>query len=143
MSTLSVGDQRSELLDQAAVISQAGAPFPRLFRPPYGIYNANTLALVHKYGMLMVMWTVDSGDYLRPGVATIVRSVVAGARPGAIILMHDAGGDRQQTVDALPGIIKALRARGYRFVTVPRLLLDNPPPRDQELPATSLHGGAG
>lgn len=143
MSTLSLGDQRNELLDQAAVISQAGAPFPRLFRPPYGVYNANTLGLLHKYGMLMVMWTVDSGDYLRPGVESIVQTVVAGARPGAIILMHDAGGDRQETVAALPEIIKALRARGYRLVTVPRLLLDDPPPRDQELPASVLHGGVG
>jgi peptidoglycan/xylan/chitin deacetylase (PgdA/CDA1 family) len=140
MSALSLGDQRNELLDQAAVMSQAGAPFPRLFRPPYGVYNANTLALLHKYGMLMVMWTVDSQDYLRPGVAAIVRTVLTGARPGAIILMHDAGGDRQQTLDALPRIIKQLRARGYRLVTVPRLLLDNPAPRDQEVFSSSRLG---
>lgn len=142
MSALSRADQRSELLDQAAVISQAGAPFPRLFRPPYGVYNANTLALLHKYGMLMVMWTVDSGDYLRPGVSSIVDTVVAGAQPGAIILLHDAGGDRQETVDALPLIIRALRARGYRLVTVPRLLLDDPPPRDQDVVPSSSLGGS-
>jgi len=141
MSELSKTDQRNELLDQAAAISQYGAPFPRLFRPPYGVYNAATLALLHKYGMLMVMWTVDSGDYLKPGVAKIVRTVVAGARPGAIILMHDAGGDREQTIEALPEIIKDLRARGYRLVTVPRLLLDDPPPRDQVIGA--LTPGAG
>jgi peptidoglycan/xylan/chitin deacetylase (PgdA/CDA1 family) len=142
MSQLSPSDQRNELLDQAAVMSQYGAPFPRLFRPPYGVYNANTLALLHKYGMLMVMWTVDSDDYLRPGAANIVRTVLAGARPGAIILMHDAGGDRQETVDALPHIVRDLRARGYRLVTVPRLLLDDPPPRDQDVvPSTTLGAG--
>jgi peptidoglycan/xylan/chitin deacetylase (PgdA/CDA1 family) len=142
MSQLSASGQRNELLDQAAVISQYGAPFPRLFRPPYGVYNANTLALLHKYGMLMIMWTVDSEDYLRPGVASIVHTVVSGARPGAIILMHDAGGDRQQTIDALPTIIKDLRARGYRLVTVPRLLLDDPPPHDQDVvPSAKLGAG--
>jgi peptidoglycan-N-acetylglucosamine deacetylase len=142
MSQLSENDQRSELLDQAAAISQYGAPFPRLFRPPYGVYNSRTLALLHKYGMLMVMWTVDSGDYLQPGVATIVKTVVSGARPGAIILMHDAGGDRQETIDALPLIINRLRARGYRLVTVPRLLLDDPAPRDQDVvPSAQLGAG--
>ncbi|MDQ6776209.1 MAG: polysaccharide deacetylase family protein [Actinomycetota bacterium] len=140
MSQLSVNDQRNELLDQAATISQYGAPFPRLFRPPYGVYSAKTLAVLRKYGMLMVMWTVDSEDYLRPGVANIVKTVVSGARPGAIILMHDAGGDRQQTVDALPAIINELRAHGYRLVTVPRLLLDNPPPADQDVIASSRLG---
>ena len=142
MSSLSLNAQRNELLDQAAAVSQYGAPFPRLFRPPYGVYDATTLTLLHHYGMLMVMWTVDSQDYQRPGVATIVHSVLDGARPGAIILLHDAGGDRQETVDALPKIIRGLRARGYRLVTVPRLLLDDPAPRDQNaVPATSPGAG--
>ena len=141
MSQLSKTDQRNALLDQAAVISQYGAPFPRLFRPPYGLYNAKTLALLRQYRMLMVMWTVDSGDYLKPGVASIVSAVVSGARPGAIILMHDAGGDREETIGALPQIIEELRGRGYRLVTVPRLLLDNPPPHDQDLSATPLGAG--
>jgi len=142
MSELPVSDQRNELLDQAAAISQYGAPFPRLFRPPYGVYDAATLALLHKYRMLMVMWTVDSSDYLRPGVASIVHTVLAGARPGAIILMHDAGGDREQTIEALPKIVHALRARRYRLVTVPRLLLDDPPPRDQDvIPSAGVGAG--
>jgi peptidoglycan/xylan/chitin deacetylase (PgdA/CDA1 family) len=142
MSSLSTNDQRNQLLDQAAVISQYGAPFPRLFRPPYGAYDAKTVALLHKYGMLMVMWTVDSQDYRRPGVANIVRTVLAGARPGAIVLMHDAGGDRQETVDALPRIIRGLQARGYRLVTVPRLLLDDPAPHDQDIVASPSVGAA-
>ena len=70
-------------------------------------------------------------DYRQPGVAAIVHAAVSGARPGAIILMHDAGGNRTETIEALPKIIKALRARGYKLVTVPRLLLDNPAPANQ------------
>ena len=55
--------------------------------------------------------------------------------PAPIILMHDAGGDRSQTIAALPAIIDGLRARGYHLVTVPQLLADDPPPAGQPLPA--------
>jgi peptidoglycan/xylan/chitin deacetylase (PgdA/CDA1 family) len=48
--------------------------------------------------------------------------VVSAVRPGAIVLMHDGGGDRSQTLAAVPGIVRTLRRRGYRFVTVPQLL---------------------
>ena len=83
---------------------------------------------------------VDSEDYLQPGVKAIVHNILKGARPGGIVLMHDAGGDRSQTLRALPAIIRGLRRRGYRLVTVPRLVLDDPPPRDQPLPE-KLGGG--
>jgi peptidoglycan/xylan/chitin deacetylase (PgdA/CDA1 family) len=89
--------------------------------------------------MLMVLWTVDTNDYQLPGVDAIVDSALNGAKPGAIILMHDAGGNRSETVAALPMIIKGLRKRGYKLVTVPRLLLDNPAPANQDVAA--LAGG--
>jgi peptidoglycan-N-acetylglucosamine deacetylase len=82
----------------------------------------------------MVLWTVDSLDYRQPGAKFIFHRVVQGARPGAIMLMHDAGGRRVQTLAALPAIIKRLRAMHYRLVTVPRLILDDPPTRSQPLP---------
>ena len=141
MSRLSAGGQRNQLLGDATAIERRGARFPRLFRPPYGMWNATTLALLHRYRMLMVLWTVDTGDYRRPGVKAIVKAALAGARPGAIILLHDAGGDRSQTVKALPRIIAGLRRRHYRLVTVPRLLLDNPPPRVQNIAAVIGTGG--
>jgi peptidoglycan/xylan/chitin deacetylase (PgdA/CDA1 family) len=141
MGRLSPKDQRAQLLQQISATRPYGAPFPRLFRPPYGSWDQATLRLLHKFKMLMVLWTVDTSDYRRPGVAAIVHSAVAGARPGAIILLHDAGGDRSQTVAALPKIISALRARGYRFVTIPRLLLDNPAPANQQISAVIGSGG--
>ena len=64
----------------------------------------------------------------------IVQRALAGAHPGAIILMHDAGGTRTETVAALPAIIEGLRKRGYTLVTVPRLLIDDPPPAGKPLP---------
>jgi peptidoglycan/xylan/chitin deacetylase (PgdA/CDA1 family) len=141
MSKLSAKAQRAQLLEQASAVGRFGAPFPRLFRPPYGLWNATTLSLLHRYRMLMVLWTVDTNDYRRPGVPAIVDAAVDGARPGAIILMHDAGGDRSQTVAALPQIIAALRRRHYQLVTVPRLLLDNPAPRVQNIAAVIGSGG--
>jgi peptidoglycan/xylan/chitin deacetylase (PgdA/CDA1 family) len=142
MSKLTAAEQQSQLIRQISAMGNFGAPFPRLFRPPYGLWNATTLKLLHSYKMLMVLWTVDTGDYRVPGSDAIVRSALAGARPGAIILMHDAGGQRQETVNALPLIIAGLRARGYQLVTVPKLLLDNPAPGNQQLPP-GLAGGGG
>ena len=90
--------------------------------------------------MLMVLWSTDTADYARPGVDAIVRKALRGARPGAIILMHDGGGDRSQTVRALPRILRGLRKRRLRPVSVSRLVLEDPPPRDQRLPASGAGG---
>jgi peptidoglycan/xylan/chitin deacetylase (PgdA/CDA1 family) len=135
MSRLSPAAQQAQLLQEADAIGRHGARFPRLFRPPYGMWDTATVALLRRYRMLMVLWTVDTNDYRRPVVRAIVRSALAGARPGAIILLHDAGGNRSETVAALPQIIAGLRRRHYRLVTVPRLLLDNPAPRVQSIAA--------
>jgi peptidoglycan/xylan/chitin deacetylase (PgdA/CDA1 family) len=131
MSRLSRADQQRQISNQTNAIARYGAPYPRLYRPPYGDWNSTTLSLLQKYHMLMVLWTVDTNDWKLPGAQAIIQSVLKGARPGAIILMHDAGGNRSETVRALPTIIKDLRQRGYRLVTVPQLLVDNPPPQDQ------------
>jgi peptidoglycan/xylan/chitin deacetylase (PgdA/CDA1 family) len=141
MSVLNRAQQRAQLLNQIRATRAYGAAYPRLFRPPYGMWNSTTLSLLHQYHMLMVLWTVDTSDYRLPGVSAIVNAAVNGAKPGAIILLHDAGGNRSQTVQALPKIIAALRHRGYRLVTVPQLLVDNPPPADQQISAVLGSGG--
>jgi peptidoglycan/xylan/chitin deacetylase (PgdA/CDA1 family) len=134
MASLSAPDQRNELLQQASAIGAQGAPFPRLFRPPFGSFNSTTLSIVHGLHMLMVLWSVDPGDFRKPGSKAIVENALAGAKPGAIILLHDAGGNRLETIAALPRIIRGLRRRHLRLVTVPRLALDDPPPAGQALP---------
>lgn len=141
MSSLSRKAQQQQLLEETAAIGDYGAPFPRLFRPPYGLWNSTTLSLLKKYRMLMVLWTVDTNDYQLPGAAAIVDRALHGAKPGAILLLHDAGGNRSETVAALPKIIVGLRKRGYKLVTVPKLILDNPPPKDQDV--ARLHGAGG
>ena len=121
--------QQAVELDRAArAIRAAGGPRPVLFRPPYRSFNPATLALLRTRQMLMVLWTIDTSDYARPGTKRIIYTALSGARPGAIILFHDGGGDRSQTLAALPRIIRRLRQRGYRLVTIPELLRDDPPP---------------
>jgi peptidoglycan/xylan/chitin deacetylase (PgdA/CDA1 family) len=134
MAQLSRHDQHEELFEQILRLQLLGAPTPRLFRPPYGSFNATTLRELHAMHLLMVLWSVDTADYTRPGVPTIVKSALDGAHPGAIILMHDAGGERSQTIAALPLIVHGLRERGLHPVTIPRLLLDDPPPRGLPVP---------
>jgi peptidoglycan-N-acetylglucosamine deacetylase len=134
LAQLSAHDQREELFEPLVRIELLGGDRPRLFRPPYGSYNATTMRELHALHLLMVLWSADTQDYLQPGVSTIVQRALAGAQPGAILLMHDGGGNRAQTVAALPQIITQLRARGYRLVTVPQLLIKDPPPAGLPLP---------
>lgn len=143
MSHLSAFEQESQLISQTAHAGRYGVTFPRMFRPPYGLWNQQTLALLRKYRMLMVMWTIDTEDYKQPGVDRIVSTVLRNVKPGSIILMHDAGGTRTQTIEALPRVIAGLRARGYQMVTVPKLLLDNPAPNNQQQMAAAMQGAGG
>ncbi len=95
---------------------------PCLFRPPGGSYNSRVVRDAKALGMTTVLWNVDPRDWSTPGSGAIYSRVVSGARPGAIVVMHDGGGNRSQTVAALPRIIRTLHGRGYRLVTVSKLL---------------------
>ena len=132
MAQLSRAQQQSQLLMQTRAIHRYGAPFPRMFRPPDGDWNSTTLSLLRQDHMLMVLWSLDTDDWQLPGAKAIVQRVLKGAKPGTIVLMHDAGGNRSETIAALPKVIRRLRARGYKLVTVPQLLLDNPAPKHQD-----------
>jgi peptidoglycan/xylan/chitin deacetylase (PgdA/CDA1 family) len=134
MATLSSHDQYEQLFEQIARIELLDGPRPRLFRPPYGSFNATTFKLLHKLRLLMVLWSTDTEDYTLPGAPAIAQNALAGAHPGAIILMHDGGGDRSETIAALSAIVSGLRKKGLHPVTVPRLMLDDPPPPGQPLP---------
>jgi peptidoglycan/xylan/chitin deacetylase (PgdA/CDA1 family) len=123
MATLPRREQAREIDVQTKAIVAMGAPRPRFFRPPYNSRNAETLRLLRKRKMLMALWSVDPDDWARPGTKTIVQRVLDNVHAGGIILLHDGGGNRAQTSAALPAIIRGLRKRGYRLVTLPELLL--------------------
>lgn len=103
-------------------IRRATGYSPCLFRAPYGAGSGLVIGQARSLGLNTIQWSVDPRDWARPGSQAIYSRVVSATRPGAIILMHDAGGPRTQTVAALPRIIRTLRSRGYRFATVPQLL---------------------
>src|SRR5436305_2197258 len=97
---------------------------PCLFRPPGGAANSSVIASAGSLGMRTITWDVDPQDWSLPGTEAIYSNIVRHARDGSIILMHDGGGPRGETLAALPQIIDALRARGFGFATVSELLGD-------------------
>lgn len=140
LSQLGLGDQEHQITGGAQAIIDAGGRAPRLFRPPYGATNDTTMKLLDQMGALPVLWSIDSLDYTRPGVDAIVGGIVDRAEPGSIVLMHDGVENRAQTVAALPKIISRLKKRGYRFVTVSEMLVDNPPPESSDDTAPKPYG---
>ncbi|MFF9044429.1 polysaccharide deacetylase family protein [Streptomyces parvulus] len=106
-------ERTSEIVDKAC-----GEP-PRWFRAPYGAWNRNAFRIGADLGMEPLAWTVDTLDWTTPGTRTIVDRVEDGAAPGVVVLSHDAGGDRSQSVRALRRYLPRLLDDGYHL-TVPR-----------------------
>jgi peptidoglycan/xylan/chitin deacetylase (PgdA/CDA1 family) len=116
---------------ESAIADELGRR-PRLFRAPYELHDAATDEVARSLGLTEVYWSVASGDdKIGATVAGVVRNVVAGLRPGAIVLMHDI---HPWTVEALPTILRALRDRGLQAVSVPELLALDPPRPGQGCP---------
>ncbi|MER7754087.1 polysaccharide deacetylase family protein [Kitasatospora sp. NPDC097643] len=99
------------------MIVQAGGPGTQVtwFRAPGGGFNADNEHITASLGMSSLGWTVDPRDWSRPGVPAIVSTVQSQLKPGGVILMHDGGGDRSQTVAALKQLLPWLVAQGYTF----------------------------
>lgn len=93
-----------------------------LFRPPGGIMTNGVVSYARNNKYAIIMWSSDSIDYSRPAVPRLINNIFKTAKSGGIVLMHDGGGDRTHTVQALPEIISRFRKQGYKFVTVPELL---------------------
>lgn len=103
----------------AAIEAATGEPASALMRPPYGAVDDRVLGVLAGAGKAAVLWNVDTEDWRNRDVAETTRRAVEGAKPGAIVLMHDI---HESTVDAVPGIVEQLRAAGYTLVTVDELL---------------------
>jgi peptidoglycan-N-acetylglucosamine deacetylase len=108
-------------LTKDAIVRATGYT-PCLFRAPGGAVSGPLISEARGMGMNTIEWDVDPTDWSTPGTDAIYSRVVSQTKPGSIILMHDGGGPRGQTLAALPRIISTLRARGYKFATVPDLL---------------------
>jgi chitin deacetylase len=94
---------------------------PVWYRPAGGSVNPWVFVEAQRLRLRIVLWTIDPHDYKRPGAQVIARRILDNIRPGAVVLMHDGGGDRSQTRAALAIVLKALTARGYSMVTLSEL----------------------
>ncbi len=111
-----------QIAGAAARIRQYTHFQPCLFRPPGGAVNESVVATAGSLGMRTINWDVDPRDWSLPGQGSIEANILGHARNGSIILMHDGGGPRDETLAALPNVIDGLRARGFEFATVSELL---------------------
>lgn len=110
----------SEVSRTAEVIRSITGKSPAVMRPPYGAVNARIVNHMYdRYGMRSILWDVDTQDWRRPGVSTVVSRAVNRAKSGSIILVHDI---HASTLAAIEGIVTGLQARGYTLVTVSELL---------------------
>ena len=113
LTTLGPVETRRELRTTNRAIRAAGVPRPYRFRPPYGHTNARVRSVGASLGLIQTLWSVDPHDWANPPASVICRRVASNVRPGSIVLLHDGTGTN--TVQALPCIIKRLRAQGYGF----------------------------
>lgn len=124
LATMTPEQVRADLTAADAAIRQAvpdvAVPY---FRAPYGSWGGS-VAVAQQLGMSRLGWTVDPRDWSRPGTDAIVQAVLTQLRPGGIVLLHDGGGDRSQTVAALGILIPRLVQDGWTF----RLPPVTPPP---------------
>ncbi|HEY9705119.1 MAG TPA: polysaccharide deacetylase family protein, partial [Allocoleopsis sp.] len=113
---------KSEIEKTKDIIYKTTGATTTIFRPPGGFKDNGLVSYAHKTKHFVAMWSSDSMDFRRPSPDRLAKNALSNARPGGMILMHDGGGNRANTVKALPTIISSLRSQGYRFVTVPQLL---------------------
>ncbi|CAD5969434.1 Peptidoglycan-N-acetylglucosamine deacetylase [Planktothrix tepida] len=113
---------KSEIENTSAKLQLMTGLKTRLFRPPGGILDNGTAEYARSKNYAIIMWSIDTKDYQQASAEILADRVLNQARPGDIVLMHDGGGNRFQTIQSLKIIIPELQKRGYRFVTVPELL---------------------
>ena len=120
----------AEMVGTGALIETLTGKRPRLMRFPYGAETdsdgagggeQDAAGVAKRFGLDVIGWNDDSLDWTTPGTSAIVSRTEAGAREHTVVLMHDGGGDRSQTVAALPTVIRDLKARGYIFTTPDRM----------------------
>jgi peptidoglycan/xylan/chitin deacetylase (PgdA/CDA1 family) len=118
LTALSRREIRDEMASTSDAIEDTYGERPQWFRAPYGAWNRAAFELGAAMGMEPMAWTVDTTDWTMPGTSTIVDRVESGAAPGVVVLSHDAGGDRSQTVRAIREWLPHLLDSGYHL-TVP------------------------
>jgi peptidoglycan/xylan/chitin deacetylase (PgdA/CDA1 family) len=112
---------RDDIRQTSGLIERATGRPPCLFRPPGGDTSPALLRDVRRLGMTTITWDVDAADWADQDSRRIRERVLASVHPGAIVLLHDGGGDRSGTVRSVSAVVGALHARGYKVVPVSEL----------------------
>jgi peptidoglycan/xylan/chitin deacetylase (PgdA/CDA1 family) len=117
LPTRPAAKMETEILGSQRVIQEAVGPGTKVpyYRAPAGNWSDTVKQVAASAGMASLSWSVDSRDWQRPGVAQMVDNVRQSTHPAAIILMHDGGGRREQTVEALAHLLPWFVSQGYRF----------------------------
>lgn len=119
LETASEKEFMSQVTKTNDIVKSAVGYSPKCLRPPYGsIAKSEKQELLSKLGMETVLWDVDPQDWSRPGTQNIIDHVLKYIQPGEIVLMHDGGGDRSESVAALETIMKTLNDKGWVFKSI-------------------------
>src|ERR1700751_4195296 len=120
LAKLSDNGVRSQLRRTDELIVKTAGVKPKLMRPPYGeLTKRQRIWVNHDFNYKVILWDVDPLDWKRPGPSVVASRIIAGTRPGSIILSHDI---HPPTIEAMPQVFDALLAKGFKFVTVSALL---------------------
>lgn len=130
LSSLSKNEIKEEIMKAHKNIKEVTGAEAKLIRTPNGDYSDHVIEAAHECNYEVIQWSVDSLDWMNPGITSIIDRVSKRAHPGAIILMH-ASDTCKQTTDALPAVIKKLKEQGYTFVTVSELLEMQPQEKEK------------
>ncbi len=112
---------REQIVEGNRALKATTGVTPEWFRPPGGALSPKVLEEAQRENLKLVMWNVDPRDWRRPGVQPMLEDLLSHIRPGSVVLLHDGGGDRRQTVQMLPLLIEELKERDYTFVTLDEL----------------------
>ncbi|MFI9157598.1 polysaccharide deacetylase family protein [Kitasatospora aureofaciens] len=110
---------RDELERTSDLLNRTTGRLPTWFRAPGGDWSPVSLKVAADLGLRNMGWSVDPRDWSRPGTPAIIDTILKEVRPGAIVLNHDGGGDRSQTVAALKTYLPTLIDSGYLFTAPP------------------------
>lgn len=115
MLSLGYDSRKHEIVDTNIRILEITGVSPKCFRPPYGATNSKVKEMANDNGLDISLWDVDTRDWEHPGADALVEHVATHTNNNSIILFHDGGGSRQDTVDALPAILEQLSGKGFEF----------------------------
>lgn len=123
LNSLAEAEIKRELMQTHEMIKELTGKSCTVFRPPFGEYSNKVINVAKDAGYVTIIWDVDSLDWKNLSAEQIHKRIIEKVRPGSIVLMHNAG---LNTPEALPGIIRELKKKGYKFTTTSELLIRGP-----------------